>query len=70
MKKFYEVLILIFLIINIKTSDSTSLKDGTVYEIDQNIEGTTEYKTKTVSFQQVIQYIILNMISPQKFLHL
>ena len=50
MKKFYEVLILIFLIINIKTSDSTSLKDGTVYEIDQNIEGTTEYKTKTVSF--------------------
>ena len=50
MKKCYEVLILIFLIINIKTSDSTPLKDGTVYEIDQDIEGTTEYKTKTVSF--------------------
>ena len=51
MKKIYQVLFLFFFSINILSIHSLSLKDGTIYEIDENIPGTTEYKTKTMSFQ-------------------
>ena len=50
MKKFYELLVLIFLVINTISSDTNPFTDGTVYTIDGNIDGTTEYKTKTASF--------------------
>jgi hypothetical protein len=50
MKKFYELLVLIFLVINTISSDTNPFTDGTVYPIDGNIDGTTEYKTKTASF--------------------
>ena len=50
MKKFYELLVLIFLVINITSSAPNPFTDGTVYTIDENIEGTSEYKTKTASF--------------------
>ena len=50
MKKFYELFVLIFLVINTISSDTNPFTDGTVYTIDDNIDGTTEYKTKTASF--------------------
>ena len=50
MKKFYELLVLIFLVINTTSSAPNPFTDGTVYTIDENIEGTSEYKTKTASF--------------------
>ena len=50
MQKFSLILILTFFFL-LNSISSSPLKDGTVYEIDQNIVGTTEYKTKTVSFQ-------------------
>ena len=52
MRKFYELLILIFLVIEISCSSSESLGDGTVYTIDELIEGSTEYRTKTISFSE------------------
>ena len=51
MKKIYQILFLFFFTLNILSTHCLSLKDGTVYEIDENIPGTTEYKTKTMSFQ-------------------
>ena len=50
MKKIHEVLILLFLCFNIICSDFSSLEEGTVFEINENIEGTTEYKTKTMTY--------------------
>ena len=50
MRKFYELLILIFLAIFAKSLGAEPLKDGTLYTIDEMIEGTDEYRTKTVSF--------------------
>ena len=50
MKKIYEVLILLFLSFNIICSSLSALEEGTIYEINENIEGTTEYKTKTMTY--------------------
>ena len=56
MKKINPLLILGFIILNIISIKAesnllfNSLKDGTVYEIDESVSGTDEYKTKTVSF--------------------
>ena len=52
MKKIHEVLILLFLCFNIICSDFSALEEGTVFEINENIEGTTEYKTKTMTYGQ------------------
>ena len=49
MKKIYIVLIFIFLYINIVCLHHTLLKEDTRVEIDENVEGTTEYKTKTIT---------------------
>ena len=58
MKKINPLLILAFLLINIIIQTQAignirkeSLKEGTIYTIDEAIDGTTEYKTKTVSFE-------------------
>ena len=52
MRKLCELLVLIFLVINITSSDSQPLKDGTVNIIDETVEGTTEYMTKSVTFSE------------------
>ena len=57
MKKMNQLLILAFLILNTFTIQAKSdlshaeLKDGAVYEINEDISGTDQYKTKTVSFE-------------------
>ena len=50
MKKTYQLLILIFLCNYILSIESSKFQDGTIFPIDQNIPGTTEYKTKTMTF--------------------
>ena len=62
MKKFYELLVLIFLVINITSSAPNPFTDGTVYTIDENIEGTSEYKTKTASFSATDEIYYFNII--------
>ena len=50
MKKIYQLLILIFLCSFIQNGESYPFKDGTIYTIDGDIPGTSEYKTKTMTF--------------------
>ena len=50
MKKIYQLLILIFLCSFIQNGESYPFKDGTIYPIDGDIPGTSEYKTKTMTF--------------------
>ena len=50
MKKIYQLLILIFLCSFIQNGESYPFKDGTIYTIDGDIPGTSEYKTKTITF--------------------
>jgi len=50
MKKIYQLLILIFLCSFIQNGESYPFKDGTIYIIDGDIPGTSEYKTKTMTF--------------------
>ena len=50
MKKLYHLLILLFIFINNIISESSSFKEGIIYPIDEDIEGTTEYKTKTMTY--------------------
>ena len=50
MKKCIQIFILLFLFLNITSSELSPLTDGTVYSIDQDISGRTDYKTKQISF--------------------
>ena len=50
MKKIYQLLILIFLCSFIQNGESYPFKDGTIYTIDGDIPGASEYKTKTMTF--------------------
>ena len=50
MKKIYQLLILIVLCSFIQNGESYPFKDGTIYTIDGDIPGTSEYKTKTMTF--------------------
>ena len=50
MSKISQIILILILCSNILIANSLSLKEGTIYEIDQDISGTTEYKTKTMSF--------------------
>ena len=50
MKKYYHLLILLFILINNIISESSSFNEGIIYPIDEDIEGTTEYKTKTMIY--------------------
>ena len=43
-------MILLILYINAINSELSPLKDGTIYTIDENIEGASDYKTKTMTF--------------------
>ena len=52
MKDIYKVFLFLFLCYNILCSDLSPLKDGTIFEINENIEGTTEYKTKTILYEK------------------
>ena len=56
MKSIFQILLLFFFFINILSINSLSLKDGSIYEIDEDIPGTTEYKTKTMPFSPTINY--------------
>ena len=50
MRKIFQLLILLILYINAINSELSPLKDGTIYTIDENIEGASDYKTKTMTF--------------------
>ena len=50
MKKIYHLLILIFLCNYILSIESPKFQDGAIFPIDENIPGTSEYKTKTMTF--------------------
>ena len=50
MKKTYHLLILIFLCNFILSIESSKLRDGAIFPIDENIPGTNEYKTKAMTF--------------------
>ena len=58
MKKINSFLILAFLCFNIITAHEKSnlakidLKDGTIYQIDETISGTVDYRTKKISFAE------------------
>ena len=58
MKKINSFLILAFLCFNIITAHEKSnlakidLKDGTIYQIDETISGTEDYRTKKISFAE------------------
>ena len=50
MNKIYHLLILFFLCTYSLSNESSNFKDGSIYTIDEDIPGTTEYKTKTMTF--------------------
>ena len=50
MKSILQILLLFFFFINILSINPLSLKDGNVYEIKDDIPGTSEYKTRTMPF--------------------
>ena len=50
MKKIFQILILAYFASNIINKESSSLKDNPINIIDENIQGTNEYKTKTITF--------------------
>ena len=51
MKKLYQILLLIFLFINLATSEFASLTDGAMYAIDEDLDPEKEYKTKRVTYE-------------------
>ena len=53
MKKIFQILILVYFASNIISKESSSLKDNTIYIIDEDIQDTTEYKTKTITFSSI-----------------
>ena len=50
MKKIFQILILAYFASNIINKESSSLKDNSINIIDEEIQGTNEYKTKTITF--------------------
>ena len=55
MRKIFQLLILLILYINAINSELSPLKDGTIYTIDENIEGASDYKTKTMIMKKKFQ---------------
>ena len=52
MKEIYKVFLFFFLCSNILCLDLSPLKECAIFEIDENIEGTNEYKTKTILYEK------------------